>query len=133
LEYGHHPASIVDDADETVARFLRKYYDREVITVEDFVGGRGVGPVVLAHMSESVRRDVFPEVPSTTAHTGSGRQVCPPSGEMVDAARAYRASLLAINDLRAARQSPEPGDGDLGVLRLAERYGHWRFDALLRE
>jgi hypothetical protein len=53
FEFGHLPYPALNSADAELAGALRRLYRRSVVTFEDLLGGRGLGPLVIAQAAVS--------------------------------------------------------------------------------
>ncbi|GAB3213761.1 glucokinase [Marinactinospora thermotolerans] len=59
FEYGHHPFPATGEADRNLVRALAAIHGREIVTFEDVLGGRGFGPLVLAHAASATPESRF--------------------------------------------------------------------------
>lgn len=57
FEYGHHPFPTQDRAQYRLVAALRHVHGREVITFEDVLGGRALGPMLLAYAADLPERE----------------------------------------------------------------------------
>ncbi len=126
FEFGHIPFPVATADDFALCRQLRR--DR-VPTIEDLVGGRGIGPVVVAYLSAhaSSFARIFPELlaDQSPAPVPVGTGVLADSEAASVAAARFRQELDRLHLLYRSCQNPEFGHDDIAWPSLVEKFGHW--------
>nr|CAD62188.1 Ata15 protein [Saccharothrix mutabilis subsp. capreolus] len=136
FEYGHQPFPALTEQDHALVRALSVLHRRRVVTFEDFLGGRGFGPLLLGYAAltaEPARRSLPPGVrellDTVSAHAGGdgpGTAATVPEEEIV---RAVGEMDARTRELAAwfTGPGPEPSVRD----RFA-RFGLWVLADFLR-
>lgn len=130
LEYGHQPFPAITPLDRGLMGALTAIHGREVITFEDFLGGRGFGPLVLAHAALA-SAEPPEELPSDTRALLREAAEAAGAADQADLAAALPVAEFDARIRELASRFTRPGTA-LPLTDSYARFGLWLLTDFLR-